>query len=277
MRSFRQQDITSNSVQLLTVRKARAQIENVLIVRASEPTLLPLSVFTPVPSQLMAWYRDAVDGSLRWFSIKDYIYNEQTQAMQHANFALVLMGPPRMGKTPFAKSVAMAIAAIYQAGNADEPYAVVVNTVEALPRGDGRLRRGTPIVFDDMRPSGTRGNRPPHTLDDMKVLGDIGTGGDMAARYSDIHFQPMMPRIFTSNDSTPRAFFNTFPPNLQAMSPAEVVALDNNTKALLKRYAFCEVGASLIPATVQDAFRQSQVAAVSAVARQLYVGLSAIP
>ena len=119
---------------------------------------------------------------------------------------------------------------------------MILNPAEAMPRtGNARIKTGVPVIFDDMRPGANRLGRPPQGIEDMKVLGDIPAGGDMAARYSDIHFEPIQPRLFTSNDLSPHEFHNGFLRELENMTVEAVVALDNHTKALLKRVAFCHV------------------------------------
>jgi hypothetical protein len=55
------------------------------------------------------------------------------------------------------------------------------------------------------------------------------------------------------------------------------MALDNHTKALLKRFAFCPVGTCLIPQAARDAFDAARVAANVVVAAELFSGANAIP
>jgi hypothetical protein len=226
---------------------------------------------------IVGWRRDVEDGSYQTFTMKEFIYDNVSGKMEHMRYALVLYGAPRMAKTPFAKAMAAALACIHQTGGG-EPYSLVMNTAEAMPRGsDPRIQPGVPIVFDDMRPGANRLGRAPHSLEDLKVLSDVPDGGDMAARYSDIHFARMMPRLFTSNDTCPHGFHPAFPIGLKDMSNAAVLALDNHTKALLKRFAFCHVTTCLIPEAARAAFGVASVADRAAAAAALFGGAHAIP
>ena len=114
-------------------------------------------------------------GMLIEFSVKEWLYDDISGRMEHVKYSLVLYGAPKLAKTPFAKSMAAALSIMHHEPGTSDPIALVVNTVEALPRGgDPRIRRGTPILFDDLRPGVPRGNRPAHSLEDMKVLGQLG-------------------------------------------------------------------------------------------------------
>ena len=179
---------------------------------------------------------------------------------------MVIHGAPKFAKTPLAKSVAVNLAMMHQAGCDHEPMALIASTIEALPRGgDRRIKSGVPVVMDDLRPGEQRLSRPPRSVEDVKVLGDPEIGGDMAGRYEDVHFEPGMPRLFTSNAANPHAFFPAFPENLEFMSAAAVMALDFDRFALVKRYAFCKIT------------RASRNEALEVVAARLFSGANAIP
>ena len=277
-RTARQHFISGQHAQLLALRKSRTESGDMSVVKVSDPTLLPLQIFQPPPSMMMCWRRDAVTGLMETFSVKEFIYDHASKRMEHLTYALVLYGAPRMAKTPFAKSIAAALASLHQASAQSEPFVLILNTAEAMPRScDGRVKKGVPIIFDDMRPGSIRLGRPAHSIEDMKVLGDIPAGGDMAARYSDIHFEPTQPRLFTSNDRSPNQFHSGFPPDLENLTAESVMSLDDHTKALLKRFAFCHVSTCLIPQATRDAYEAAQVAANEGVAAELFSGANAIP
>ena len=61
------------------------------------------------------------------------------------------------------------------------------------------------------------------------------------------------------------------------MTADAVMALDNHTKALLKRFAFCHVQTCLIPHAAREAYEAAQVAANVVVAAELFAGANAIP
>jgi hypothetical protein len=61
------------------------------------------------------------------------------------------------------------------------------------------------------------------------------------------------------------------------MTAEAVMALDNHTKALLKRFAFCHVSTCLIPQAARDAYDAARVAANVVVAAELFSGANAIP
>lgn len=277
-RNKRQHFLVTNAATLIQIRRAKMTPPVSSVVSSNDPGLLPLASFSTPPSAIVFRYRDVVDGSIKSFTLRQYIYDHQTGAMEHTRFAAVLMGPPRIGKTPLVKSVAANLAMVYQQGGQSDPFALIISTVEAMPRGtDPRVRSGVPVIADDLRPGVPRGGRPAHTVEDMKVIGDIPDGGDLSARYSDVHFAPMMPRIFTSNDSDPHNFHPAFPAGLFEMSNDAVLALDDHIKALLKRFAFCKIENSLIPAAISDEFVQANSAQTTAAASALFGGANAIP
>jgi hypothetical protein len=265
-------------VQLLAVRKAKATNGDAMVLHASDHSILPLQAFAPPPSRLVAWYRCVETGLLKTFTVKDYIFNSDTGAMFHLSYAIVLYGAPKLAKTPFAKSVALAVATLHQSDSGAEPCAIIINTAESLPRsGDSRVKAGVPVIFDDLRPGQTRGGRAAHTVEDLKVMGDIMGGGEMSARFSDIHFEPQMARLFTSNDMSPNDFHPAFPVNLETMTPVQVMGLDNHVKALLKRFAFCAVHSNLIPLATRNAFEHSRRASLATAATNIFSGSNAIP
>ena len=96
-------------------------------------------------------------------------------------------------------------------------------------------------------------------------------------RCSDIHFEPMMPRLFTSNASSPREFFDAFPYDLDVMSNAEVLSMNPHALALVKRYAFCKVEQCLIPQRIRDAYEASLPAHVLEAGSGIFSGADEIP
>ena len=195
----------------------------------------------------------------------------------HLTHALVLHGPPKYAKTPLAKSIASNLAAMHQAEMYHEGFFLLVSTAESLPRaGDRRMKTGVPIVFDDMKPNENRNGRPPHTFEDMKVMGDVEVGGDMAGRYRDIHFEPDMPRIYTSNANDPSDFFNAFPSDLKTMTDTAVMGLSNDMKSLIKRFAFCEVPCCVIPVIDRQAHQTRRCTNLDKIAESMFSGANAI-
>ena len=272
----RERFVAENHTDLLKLRKLRSATADISIVKISDGTLLDIKTFAPKPSELQCWRRDVGDRSMQRFSVKQFIFDGSV--VEHTKYALVLYGAPKLAKTPFAKAVASCLARLHQRKSQAEPYAIVVNTADSLPRGgDARMKSGVVVVFDDLRPGEARLNRPPHTVEDMKVLGDVADGGDMSARYSDIHFEPMMPRLFTSNASSPYEFYSAFPYDLDVMTNAEVLAMNPHALALVKRFAFCKVEQCLIPQSVRDAYEASRSAHMMEVGADIFSGADEIP
>eukprot|EP00930_Biecheleria_cincta_P070326 TRINITY_DN57968_c0_g1_i1.p1 TRINITY_DN57968_c0_g1~~TRINITY_DN57968_c0_g1_i1.p1 ORF type:complete len:555 (-),score=71.38 TRINITY_DN57968_c0_g1_i1:27-1691(-) len=275
----RAQFISENHVDLVKLRKARAEVPEFARLTPSDDSIFPVQQYDPAPSQLMAWYRDLDNGGERKeFSIRSFLRDPDTLAKMHLSFALVTHGAPKFAKTLLAKSIAIKLAMMHQSKCDHEPFALNVSTVEELPRGgDKCIQSVVPVVMDDLRPNEQRLSRPPHTIEDMKVLGDTEVGGDMAGRYKEVHFAHTMPRIFTSNADDPHSFFRAFPENLENMTNEEVMRLSNDQLALVKRYTFCKLPRCVIPAALQAAHQERRNNALEEVAAQMFDGVNAIP
>jgi hypothetical protein len=83
-----------------------------------------------------------------------------------SQYSVVLLGPPRSGKTPCSESLAAALAKGLQASGDDEmedevqePYYLKVGTVESLKKLSEHLVSGVPLLFDDVTPAAKRGAR----------------------------------------------------------------------------------------------------------------------
>ena len=139
------------------------------------------------------------------------------------------------------------------------------------------MKSGVPIVLDDLRPNEQRINRPPHSIEDMKSLGDVEIGGDMSGRFRDVHFEPNMPRLFTSNADTPNEFFRAFPTDFKVMTNEAVMRLPSDVLALVKRYAFCLVPQCVIPADDRHAYHANRNSNLDEVADQMFGGANALP
>ena len=271
--------IAGNHIDLVKLRKMRAEVPDVSLIIPSDESIFPIQQFDPAPSQLMVWHRDLDHGGERKeFSIRSFIRDPDTHIKKHLTMSLVIHGAPKFAKTPLAKSIAVNIAMMHQGRCDHEPFAIIASTVEALPRGgDKRIKSGVPVIMDDLRPDEQRLSRPPHTIEDMKVLGDTEVGGDMAGRYKEVHFAPTMPNIFTSNAENPHTFFHVFPENLESMTNEEVMRLSNDQLALVKRFAFCKVPVCVIPTAHRASYQASRNASLEVVAAQLFSGANAIP
>ena len=185
----------------------------------------------------------------------------------------MIYGPPHLGKTPFAKTLASLLAPMY---SIDVFY--FVKTVDVLPRKGMKTR--TPIIVDDIKPGEHRVTIPAHSANEMKALGEVQDAGEVHGRVSgggNIRFAPRQPRIFTANAGSAHQFFPSFPANLFECSDAERPRLDDDTKALLKRYAFLHVSQSLVPEAVRARFAAESHDSMMGAAAGLYAGGNAIP
>jgi hypothetical protein len=271
--------IAQNHVDLLKIRKLRSEGSELMMIQAADPCIFPIRRFVPPVSQLKAWFRDISDGGrYKEFCIRAYIRDPETRESKHLTHALVLHGPPKYAKTPLAKSIATQLAMMHQSKMAHEPLCIIVGTADSLPRGgDRRMKSGVPIVLDDLRPNEQRINRPPHSIEDMKSLGDVEIGGDMSGRFKDVHFEPNMPRLFTSNVDTPREFFHAFPTDLKTLTNEAVMRLPYDVLALVKRYAFCLAPQRVIPDADRNADHESRNGSLDQVAEEMFGGANALP
>ena len=174
-------------------------------------------------------------------------------------FSVVLLGPPRTGKTPAAESMAALMANALQYDELDEMktcYYLKVGTVESLKKVGSQLVAGVPLVFDDITPSEKRGTRASMSWNELKHLTYITKGSEgseaLDARNDDITLPPDCPRVFTSNALTPCDWMSGMV-DVSTLSPSGVeAALHNNSEnvesaAIYKRCVFAYVPECLIP------------------------------
>ena len=160
----------------------------------------------------------------------------------YSDTALVLMGDSTFGKTELAKKLCQVLASKLQVDE-PEPFYVFAGTIDSLRSAshDGLLRTGVPVIIDDITPGEAQGSRPPITLENLKKLLEVLSATSIHARCKDIHMQAGMPRIITTNSTTPKEWHFEIPQGILDMDPVERFTLDPNVKAIFKRCTFCLV------------------------------------
>ena len=171
------------------------------------------------------------------------------------------------------------MAKINQSGGAQDAAFIQVSTADML-RGaakNNHIKSGTPILFDELNPGEHRGTRPPHTIEDMKVMLDVPLGGTLNARQGDLHFEPNMPRVFTCNAHDPHTFFPPLPTGVWEMSDHTREHLSADIKAVFKRCVFCKIDQSVVPPAVRDAYAVERRRAWARTAADVLGGANAVP
>ena len=272
-RSEREAFIADNNVQLMAMWSALGDTTPAVLMKVNDSNILSVREFSVPASEMKFCFVNLQNGSIGQFSAKDWILGA------HMTYTAVIHGPPQLGKTPLAKSLAATVAPIYAEYQTGEVKFLLVSTVDVIPRS--MLKEGMPLVLDEFNPNARRGSRPAHNGEDIKIITDINGGtlnGRGGSQGGDIHFPPRMARIITNNASNPKQFFNLLPENLfDGTSDADRMNLSNETKAILKRCAFLHITESIIRQDHADQRRELQRREVASRAVALYSGVNAIP
>ena len=91
----------------MAMRNALIDEMPAVTVRMSDPNILSIREFGILASEMKFKYVNLHNGSIDQSSAKDWILGV------HMNYAAVIHGPPQVGKTPLAKSLAATVAPIY--------------------------------------------------------------------------------------------------------------------------------------------------------------------
>ena len=268
-RTPRQSFIAARHVELLKLWHCQAKNGHSFVVKVDDSDIMNIRDYTPAASEIMLSYVDVSDGSVKQFSVRDWIVGA------HMSHTAVLYGGPRLGKTPLAKSMAACVAPVHH-----QQQFIMVSTLDVLPQND--LVSGVPILLDEFNPSAKRGTRPAHSCEDLKVITEIAEGGTINGRGSNqggnIQFPKMVPRVITCNAKNPFEFFPVLPPNLfTTMTNNDRLGLHHDAKAVIKRCAFLHIEQSVVPLTVSANHSVDRRVAVKRRAAELYSGANAIP
>ena len=218
-------------------------LKNTMKQAANDPKIPPLKEFANLLNSKI-WALDVDSGNIVEFTADAWV-NEHC-----VTHCLVMLGKPKHGKTPAARSLCAELAHILNEDdddNGDGPYFLKVGTVDSLRKVQSELRSGTPLLFDDVTPSAMRGTRKPMTIEEVKHITNVDGGESCEGRNNDITIADNCPRIFTSNASTPTEWCEELPEvrNLKFASD-RLSACSDNALAVFKRVAFMQVTVPLI-------------------------------
>ena len=236
-RTQRQSLIVSSHAQMRAIARHRRAEETGLRHLATDPNIPLLCAFSRL-GDIMVHSMDLSSGELlvkplpQWLDNGDFLRR-----------SLLIMGPPGQGKTPLSRSIASVVARALQEGVA-KPFFVQSNTLDSLTQLALSLDQDVPVVLDDWGQESSTSVRRPST-DGLKALLSTSSRGVLDARCSDLVLPPG-PRIITSNAGCLSEWCGLLPRALLSMRPMERLNLSLDSKAVLKRLAFCAVSFPII-------------------------------
>jgi hypothetical protein len=249
-------DIVANKKK--TERKA--MLKNSMKQMANSPGTPLYKDFSTLKASKV-WALNVHSGALVDFTAKEWL---DEHCVTHS---LVILGKPKHGKTPAARSLCVELAHILNADENEEgegPYYIKVGTVDSLRKVQGDLRAGTPLLFDDITPSAKRGTRSAMTIEELKHITNVDGAESCEGRSNDITISDECPRIFTSNASTPTEWCVDLPDVRALPQSARLTACSDNALAIFKRVAFMQVYEPLISIAQGQAHVDSKKAAHTA-------------
>ena len=164
----------------------------------------------------------------------------------YSEMSLVVLGECSLGKTSVCQIACQQIALRKQKDSAN-PYYLLAGNVDVLRTAgkDGLLAEGVPVLLDDLTPGLPRGTRPLMNLDDVAKFTEVSKKSTISARNCDIIMAAVMPKIITTNATTPHEWHPDLPQTVWDMDVDERKSLSTKVKAVFKRYMFCEVNVPL--------------------------------
>jgi hypothetical protein len=259
-RTFQQACLVMNYAHLKIMRKEWEQslTANAQMCRPAFGEQIPFKDFAAL-RELVVWGVDMDTWQVSRGSVLDFV----RQGLFN-QFSLILLGPPKMGKTPAAESLAAMLAKGLQDGD-ENPYYIKVGTVESLKAVSRKFVSGVPVIFDDITPGSDKGARAGMQWNDLKHLTNItqkGQGSEnLDARNSDITIPEQCPRIFTSNARTVSDWMPGMI-DVSSFDPAGVRATfanDANRECavIYKRCVFVYINSCIVPEAMRRMYSGS--------------------
>ncbi len=256
-RTVEQACLVANYAHLKILRREweQSQTASAQMCRLASGTQLVFKDFKDL-RELMVWGVNIEQWCVFRLSVLDFI----RQGLWN-QYSLVLLGPPKTGKTPAAESIASMLAQGLQ-DLTDEPYYIKVGTVESLKSVARKFVSGVPVVFDDITPASDKGNRAGMHWNDLKHLTNVtqqGQGSEnLDARHADLTIPEQCPRIFTSNALSVSAWMPGMI-DVSSFDPAGVRATFANEKniecaVIYKRCVFAHIERCIVPEALRRAF-----------------------
>jgi len=140
-------------------------------------------------------------------TIEVTLYDYVMKPQHHCNHAALFLGGPHttgFGKTRAAMRIAWMWAKQYAEANGEDPldaYFLKYNDIDSVRAGQRYMRQGKPIIFDEMDMK-DQSQVQYMSENGVKILGDVGTSGNMRARNKNVSFAAQQPRIITANSTT---------------------------------------------------------------------------
>jgi hypothetical protein len=171
-----------------------------------------------------------------------YTVREFLTQGHYSDTTLVVLGDSSRGKTQMCRTICQTLALALQRDLPEQCY-LFVGTVDILRNAgaEGLLRSGVPVLYDDLTPGLPRGSRPPMNLDDIAKFTEVFNKSTINARNGDIDMHPGMPKLCTTNATSPHEWHGDLPEDVLTMSPEARMALSPKIKAVFKRCVFARV------------------------------------
>jgi len=190
---------------------------------------------------LMGWTVDVETGETISMSVDEWLSDGHFKRL-----SLVLLGSAGTGKTPAGESLCSIMAEFAQDDPFHKPFFLKISTVDSLRKVQHLLRPGVPLLLDDITPSVPRGSRPPMSIDEVKHLMNVVSAEACDGRNNDIVLSVDMPRVVTSNASSPRHWCLGLP-DVEHLSPSDRLHVcSGSALAIFKRVLFVQVSTPLI-------------------------------
>ena len=253
-RTIREKTIVKIGYDLIAQKKRRfgdAGVHASMVRELGKAKVPDFNDLTSLPTQRL-WTMDIDTMEIINMSLMDWMVNPKNGFLA---YVLVIMGKPKLGKSPAAEAICAKLAEGLQPdGSTDTVYWVKTRTLDALRKVQDLLTENVPVLMDDMSPDDARGSRNSMGAHELKDITEVRQETGCHGRQNDIVLPFRTPRIVTTHKENPTQWFSAFP-DVRSMSPEQRKSkCSADVLALFKRIVFCHVQEPLIPLPIRQAY-----------------------